>query len=247
MKLNRTCGLLAWIFLAVGLAARPDPGKYFSDPKAISLSEAAAVGDTSTLERLSKTGADVNAPGRGGFTPLLYAFLSQSKEGFSYLLSRGANPNIQLTESFDDLLIKGSSTTSFAAMDKDIWYLKQVLEHGGDPNLVNATRSHTPIFSAIFSMRTENAEYLIKHGANLNWQDRDGKTPLIQSAILNQFELAYSMLEAGADPMIKDRFGNTVVHSIKRSIGHTLPDGSKWREKLVALLKSKGIEVTEGP
>jgi ankyrin repeat protein len=241
---HRIC--IFWVVSTAVLSARPNPGKYFLDPKAISLCEAAGDGDTSTIARLLADGVDVNVKGRGGLTALLFSLLDQNKRGFEFLLNHGANPNIQLTETFDDLITQGNSVTSFAAMHEDSWYLKEVLKHNGDSNLVNSASSHTPIFSAIFSMRSGNAKLLIGAGSNLNWQDRDGITPLIQAANLNQFDLAYAMLEAGADPTIKDRFGNTVVHSIKRTVGHTLPEGTKWRERVVELLESKGVDVVGG-
>ena len=51
------------------------------------------------------------------------------------MLAHGADPNVQLTEDFDELLIEGVSAMSYAAQHEDPWYLREVLTHGGNPNL----------------------------------------------------------------------------------------------------------------
>jgi ankyrin repeat protein len=189
-------------------------------------------------------GTDISARGRAGMTPLIWAFLHQNKTGFALLLEHGADPNLQLTDTIDDLATKGSSAMSFAAMHEDIWYLQTVLKHGGDPNLVNAIRSNTPIVSSIFSLRIENAKLLIAAGANLNWQDRNGVTPLISAVIINQYELAYAMLEAGADPTLKTKNGATVLGYTRHPL---VPEREQSRQKVLEYLKAKGMDVKHGP
>ncbi|HKB58292.1 MAG TPA: ankyrin repeat domain-containing protein [Lacunisphaera sp.] len=239
--------VLCSVFL-VSCVSLPGPPatNFFSEPKLLHFAEAAASGDTSTLDRLIKSGVNVNATGRGDMTATLWALLHQNKKGVGYLLAHGANPNVQLTETFDDLVIEGNSVISFAAMHEDSWYLKEVLKHSGDPNLVNATRSHTPIFSSIFSRRPENARILIAAGANLNWQDRDGETALDAAAVACFYDLFYAMLEAEADPTIKNRWGSTVLSTIKTI--RTDPKSSQWqwRQKVIDRMRAKGIDVDNG-
>ncbi len=250
MNILRTLSgvLVALLVTAQGLSARPSTEKYFSDARVIRLAEAAGDGNISEITKLIAAGVDVNAVGRGTFTPLLYALLCQNKDGFACLLSHGANPNTELSDTLDDLLTKGNSVMSLSAKLEESWYLKQVLQHGGDPNLVNATRSQTPILAAMFSSRTQNVKLLIASGANLNWQDRHGATPLILAAETNEYELAFAMAQAGADPNIKNKWGKSVVYFIKssRALNNALPDRAQWREKLAELLQKKGVDVTNG-
>ncbi len=114
--------------------------KYFTDPEAASLAEAVASGDTAKIDRMLERGIDLNATGRGGVTPLFWALVKHNKKSFDDLLVHGANPNIQLTEAYG-AVGPGNSVMSVAAMNQDIWFLQEVLRHGGDPNLVNSTRS----------------------------------------------------------------------------------------------------------
>ncbi len=244
MTIRLLCLLLPTCLAGVSLGASLSAEKYFTDSKLILLCDAAADGDTSQIARLLAKGANVNAKGRGGFTPALYAFLSQNKAGFSCLLDHGANPNTQLTESFDYPLLEGNSVMSFAAMHEDIWYLKQVLRHGGDPNLVNSIRSHTPMLSSMYSRRLDNAKLLMASSANLNWQDRDGDTPLMHAAIIAEIDLAYAMLEAGADPKIVDHNGHTILTFLR--LIHVNEVQAEWRQKVLRLLASRGMDVVNG-
>ncbi|MBP6864462.1 MAG: ankyrin repeat domain-containing protein [Candidatus Didemnitutus sp.] len=220
----------------------PPASKFYVDLQARRLAEAAASGDAAELERLVSSGVSVNAIGRGQVTPLLWALLHQNKKGFAFLLNHGADANVQLTEDFDELLIEGVSAMSYAAQHKDPWYLKAVLSHGGNPNLVNPVRSQTPIMAAIGSMRPENVKILISAGANLNWQNRDGKTPMMDATTLNQYDLILAMLDAGADPKLKTRWGTTIVSDIKLIRTDPKSEQWKWREKVINRLVTQGID-----
>lgn len=229
------------LFTSCVSVGAPPASKFFLDPQVRCLAEAAASGDTTELSRLVSAGVSVNAMGRGQVTPLLWALLHQNKKGLAFLLVHGADPNVQLTEDFDELLIEGVSTMSYAAQHKDSWYLKEVLAHGGNANLVNPIRSQTPIMAAIGSMRPENVKILISAGADLNWQDRDGRTPMMDATILNQYELICAMLDAGADPRLKTRWGTTIVSAIKMIRTDPKSEQWKWRAKVIERLIAQGI------
>jgi ankyrin repeat protein len=224
-----------------------DASDYFSDDRAEALAQAAASGRTEAAAELISHGADVNARGRDGMTPVIWAFLNQNKKGFEFLLQHGGNPNLQLSDGTStlakELPFAGNSAMSFAARDEDIWYLETVLKFGGNVNLVNPYNHQTPIYASIASLRTSQPKKLIAAGTNLNYQDADGITPLLCATRANRFDLAYDMLMAGADPTIANKWGKTIVNVIKRSVGHTLPEMSQWRDKVITVLHEKGIDV----
>jgi ankyrin repeat protein len=216
---------------------------YFADASVRDLAKCAAAGNIGGIVAAISGGVSVNSRGKDGMTPLNWAFAKQNKDGFLYLLQHGANPNLQM----DD----GTSAVSYAAMHEDIWYLKTVLEHGGNPNLENRVRSFSPICYSITSSDVEKprlaqVELLIKGGANLNWQDRNGKTPLIIAADANRYDMVYLMLEAGADPTIKTTWDTTIVSEINTIRTDPTSDLYQWRSKVIALLKSKGVDVEHG-
>jgi ankyrin repeat protein len=250
-----------WIAFAVAMlgsatsyARSMRASDYFEAQSQIALAEAAAKGNTDEIGQLLAEGVGVNAQGKEGMTALIWAILHQNKEGFQYLLEHGANPNLQMTESTltDDGVTDGNSAMSFAAMHEDIWYLTQVLKHGGNPNLVNTVNGLTPIFEDIMrstrsSSRLMHVRMLIAAGANLNFQDEeDGDTPVMRAAKLNRYDMAYALLEAGADPKIKNQSGYTMLRPIQRNNTDPESEQYQWRAKVIDLLKAKGIDVEHG-
>jgi ankyrin repeat protein len=243
---------MRWSLIALGgICAGWKPGtaidvhEYFSNTEVATLAQAAATGRTGVIAQLLSAGVDLNARGKDNMTPVIWALLNQDKEGFECLLQHGANPNLQLSDGTSalakELPFAGNSAMSLAAQHQDIWYLDTVLKYGGDVNLVNPFRGFTPIYASMEARRTLNAKRLINAGANLDYQDREGITPLIFAAMCNEYDVAYEMLKHGADPTIENKWGNTIVYFIKRSEGRTTPDASAWRDKVAALLRDKGI------
>jgi ankyrin repeat protein len=226
---------------------------YFEAKPQIALAEAAAKGNTDKISQLLAERADVNAQGKEGMTALIWSILHQNKDGFQYLLEHGANPNLQMTESTltDDGITDGNSAMSLAAMHEDIWYLSQVLKHGGNPNLVNPIKGVTPIFESIqlydaYHLRLEHVKMLIAAGANLNFQEKNGKTPLFWAAIANRYDIVYLMLKAGADPMIENKWGQTILSEIREDSTDPSHPLYQWRAKVIEFLKAKGVDVEHG-
>jgi ankyrin repeat protein len=244
---------VAMLSNATSYARSMKASDYFEAKPQIALAEAAAKGNTDKIEQLLADGVGINTQGKEGMTALVWAILHQNKEGFQYLLEHGANPNLQMTESTltDDGVTDGNSAMSLAAMHEDIWYLAQVLKHGGNPNLVNPVNGLTPIFEDIMrstrsSSRLMHVKMLIAAGANLNFQEENGKTPLIIAARVSQYDIAYTMLEAGADPMIKNNWGQTILSEIKAIHTDPMSEQYQWRAKVIDFLKAKGIDVEHG-
>ncbi len=244
MKILRL-GLFVFVSIVAGCrAGNMNTADYFSDAQAAALAQAAAKGHTDEITQLLAEGVDVNARGKDGMTPLIWALFNKSKDGFECLLQHGANPNLQLsddeTSEFPrELPFAGNSAMSFAARYEDIWYLDTVIKYGGNVNLVNPYRSFTPIYDSMAARRKLQPRKLIKAGANLNFQDRDGYTPLVMAAMWNQYDLAYEMLQAGADPTIKNKWGKGIEYFINQSKGRTTVEVSQWRDKVEELLREK--------
>ncbi|MEC8882750.1 MAG: ankyrin repeat domain-containing protein, partial [Pseudomonadota bacterium] len=59
-------------------------------------------------------------------------------------------------------------------------------------------------------------EEILKNGANPNYQNKDGTTPLMLAAEKCSIELVDDLLDAKADPLIQDKKGNTALHHAAR-------------------------------
>ncbi len=130
-------------------------------------------------------------------SPLRAAMKLKDREEYQRLLVNGANPN----ETSDG----GFAAVHDAANEDDVFWLREALRHGGDPNLPytlrRTGRTGTPLFVAVVSDHTENAVELIKAGAEVNYVSSDFKTPLYLAMECGNWAVAQKLFEAGADPI----------------------------------------------
>ncbi|CAL4969310.1 unnamed protein product [Urochloa decumbens] len=175
---------------------------------------------------------DVNASDDSGDTPLAYAVRSGTLDIVQYLLDHGANPDepngkgstsLHLAaaggncEIVKALLSKGANVNSFcdtgtplhmAAFSKQDGAMKILLDHHADCNKVFNTVC-TPLFVALTAGSLKCVKLLIKAGADV--KGVGSVTPLI-IAVNNGLTDFYScLLEAGADPDVRDDFGHLPI------------------------------------
>jgi uncharacterized protein len=230
------------IFTAGKTRTRKYPAKeYFDDAKTAELAEAAINGDTQRVNALVAAGANPNAKGLFGFTPLMYSMAGKTLSGFQRLLELGGDPNLQSQS--------GYSAMSFAASRQESASLKLVLAHGGNLNLASRPSSPiiasrpTPIFETTTGWNTENARILIKAGADLNARDSYGKTPLMDAATFS-FDVMYVLLEAGADIRAKDDAGLPVSYYVLYHDDDYNPllDSCQSQKKCREFMEKKGVD-----
>jgi uncharacterized protein len=195
---------------------------FYTDPGAVALCKAIQKNNIAEIDKLVKSGVDVNVKGKGNMTPLLWAFPAGEKV-FGHLLELGADPNIKLTE---DIIWgafgKDTSVTMacvggpvdgemyqkcFYDVDMDN-YLKLVLKHGGDPNQTDID-GQTPIFRSFTggnAQFTKKIALLLDAGADINHQDNQGFTVLMRKGISCSPDTLI-LLNAGADYRIVNQYG----------------------------------------
>ncbi len=134
----------------------------------------------------------------------------------------------------------------------DSFYLKTVLEHGGDPNLreVYGTQGDKEIYitplgrAALYSRRIENLEMLVHAGADL--EPKGGlfnNTPLTTAATVNWYEGVYYLLQAGADYNHKDDNGATIAdYTVHENVPLT-DEVNRWKDKVLDFLEKKGVDL----
>jgi ankyrin repeat protein len=112
-------------------------------------------------------GADVNKANKGNWTPLYLATDNRNIEGGDYPVPK---PDMDHLE-----------------------YIKQLLEHGADPN--RPAKDNT-LTRTIFTMQ---------------WFYEDGCTPFVRASQSSDVELMQLLVDWGADPFMKTAFGDTAL------------------------------------
>ena len=98
-----------------------------------------------------------------------------------------------------------------AASVRDPGFLALALKHSGDPDSPDVYGIKTVIFAAIMTSRIEHVRLLVEAGANLEARDGGGESPLLAVVGYRNYEIACHLLEQGADPSLKNQWGNTVA------------------------------------
>ncbi|MEM9484993.1 MAG: ankyrin repeat domain-containing protein [Cyanobacteria bacterium P01_F01_bin.116] len=116
-----------------------------------------------------------------------------------------------------------------ATLAGDVEDVRQLLEQGTNPNLVYHT--NTALTYAARDGFTEIARLLIDYGADVNWIDGEGVTPLILASFKDHIDLVRLLLAHGADVTVRDQWNRTALdYALRR--GETDP--------IVQLLKVSG-------
>ena len=191
-------------------------------------------------------GADANSRNRYGITPLAEAALNGNAVIAARLLDAGADANGALSEGDTPLMI--ASRAGSAAT------VKVLLERGAQLGARDSWHGETALMWAAGENHAEVVRLLAKAGADLNvralafdWKDitilpfesqlpAGGLTALLQAARQNSVEAAVALLEAGADPNLKDPRG---VSPLRVAISNGHLDVAKE-------LVERGADLNEG-
>lgn len=96
-----------------------------------------------------------------------------------------------------------------ATLEGDLDTVRSLLDGGTDPNLIYHT--NTALTYAARDGHTDIARALIAAGADVNWIDGEGVTPLILAAFKDHVELAELLLSHGADTTVVDQWDRTAL------------------------------------
>jgi ankyrin repeat protein len=193
------------------------------------LIQAAAAGNAAAVEELLQQGADINAQGRFGNTPLMMAVQSDKVDMVKLLLKKGADPDglggAALLTAIDGdnleivkLLLEGGANTDVAENDgttpltkavqrNHTAMVKLLLEKGANPNTWSP-----PLYFAAGQGDVEVVRLLLDHGADINETNANQTTALHQATLNGRAAVVKLLIERGAKIEAKDQFGATPLH-----------------------------------
>ncbi len=166
-------------------------------------------GKVEIARMLIDAGADVDAQDNGDWTPLHIAAYDGRVKIVRMLLDAGARKDIRDEEGRLPYDLTNNQE------------LKKLLK----PNLSESFDSHDP-YELMIIPPNKKAEMIIEEikkwkpnlnlvsdlivlGANLEWQDEDGVTPLHKAIRWDKVEIARMLIEAQADVNVQDKFNRT--------------------------------------
>lgn len=126
-------------------------------------------GDLKKLAASLDSGADIEAQGKWGHTPLMFAISNQQPEAAELLIARGANVNHQTSEK--------TTAIQLAAMWSNMRLLTALIAAGANVN-VRDERGASPLMWAANRGPLEAVKLLIERGADVKAQDDSGETAL---------------------------------------------------------------------
>ena len=183
------------------------------------LAEALKAGDRKAVQALLKQGADVNAAGPDGTTPLQWAVRGDDLDTVQMLLRAGANPKAANRY--------GVTPLSLAAGNGNAAILEILLKAGADSGAV-VPGGQTILMTAARTGNPEAVKVLLSHGVDVNAREAAyGETALMWAAAGNHAQAVRALIDRGADVNARsselkysqDRFGLEGVLTI-------LPRGS---------------------
>ena len=214
------------------LAAGAEPNSFEVDSGQTALMWAAAGGHWEIVDLLIGAGADVNASSSGKFTPLMFAARTGDLKSAELLLDAGAEVNAATEDGLSPLLIASASLDAITGSDYRLVVEESqheslgalLLDRGAD-----VTQSDqygmTALHYAVEMNKPSLLRALLKRDADPNAQltqglpfrrgdyvgreAYDGASPFWLAARLGNVEMMRELLDAGADPELRQAWGVT--------------------------------------
>lgn len=176
-------------------------------------------------KELASAGADLNERSSDiGRTPIMWASIQGQKEMVAFLISMGADVNLQDSEGKTALML-----ASWAG-NKEIAFL--LVDNRAYVNLADK-EGKTALMIALRETNGDIAKFLISKGANINIKDNFGNTPLLYALIEKLPDLSGLLILKGADIFVKNKDGSTPL----------IYAAGNGNREIVELIVSNGVDV----
>lgn len=145
----------------------------------------------------------------------MMAIINQDYDLFKLLIDNGANFNYHNTYDGSSPIIEACSYREY-----DSKFVKDLVAKGANVNDTTDNAPYaqsSPLMEAAGCGNSSIVEYLIKEGANINYRNNFGTTPLGESILTEKYDVALILLNSGAD------FSSPIYNSVDRHGRPTVP------------------------
>ena len=214
------------------LAAGAEPNSAEVDSGQTALMWATAGGHWEIVDLLIGAGADVNASSSGKFTPLMFAARTGDLKSAELLLDAGAEVNVATEDGLSPLLIASASLDAITGSDYRLVVEESqheslgalLLDRGADVTqsdqygmtaLHYAVEMNKPSLLRALLKRDADPNARLTQGLPFRRGDYvgreayDGASPFWLAARLGNVEMMRELLDAGADPELRQAWGVT--------------------------------------
>uniref|UniRef100_A0A3Q3LVJ4 Serine/threonine-protein phosphatase 6 regulatory ankyrin repeat subunit A-like n=1 Tax=Mastacembelus armatus TaxID=205130 RepID=A0A3Q3LVJ4_9TELE len=157
--------------------------------------------------------AKVDCKDKKAYTPLHAAASSGMSSTVHYLLSLGVHVN--------EVNAYGNTPLHLACYNGQDVVVSDLIEGGANVNQVNERGFSALHFASSSRQGALCQELLLAHGAHINMQSKDGKTPLHMAATHGRFSCSQALIQNGAEIDREDKSRNAALHIAAR-YGHEL-------------------------
>ncbi|AVP87007.1 hypothetical protein phytr_440 [Candidatus Phycorickettsia trachydisci] len=184
-----------------------------------------AAGHIEAAALLCEHGANIEIKDKNGLTPIYFAGICGQLKMIDWLYEKGAKIDFATND--------GLTFLHIAAQNGHLKLIESLIEQKFDVNATTIKESKTPLRIAAQHNQFEAVKLLVKHGANLNLPDHEGRTPVYWAACCNNQAMVECLYENGADI-----FGK--YEKIEESLLHVAAENNNTQ--LIELLISKGVD-----
>ena len=239
----RTIGVVLLVFAPLTSSCQmnetPDPNEFrlyaatvtdiFGRGAVRDLARAAAAGKPDEVARAVQAGADPNARGKEGLTPLFWSIMANNAAGASALLKAGANPNLPMRLNNGKGFEWDEYPVVIAAKGKPE-VLKALLENGGNPE--STSHKLSALQASVFCL--DCVKLLVQYGSNVN-RMIEGENAGHLAVTNGQLDVVIYFLEHGYNLEL-----DQIAWFAKTHGGPANTDPRK--QKIVNMIKAKGIQ-----
>ena len=154
------------------------------------LARRAEKGDLPFVQWLIEKGADIDNQDRNGKTALMYALMNDHDDGAKYLIDQGADLDIVSNYDRSALRIAGEKNKKVL--------MEKLVAHGADANVSNVCGYTLLMRMSAYQANLSAVRFLLAHGADVNAQTDNDKTPLSEALRHKNFEIVKCLVRHGA-------------------------------------------------